>query len=644
VLLQDDRFVGENNVILKPKVYEACMNMDSALLKLLLADEMLKSHFFADVDGMLVFDKIKFSWVLESREFLPDSYTLFRNKIGLADKNNNLLSSKNDVSLVWPYKDCVLEGGQTKDDQKRDEVFYNEILAPDEVSRLLHPKVFSNAKRYTPDGVEEIDRIDEDDNLIIKGNNLLALSSLLKRYEGKVKCIYIDPPYNTGSDSFKYNDSFNRSTWLTFMRNRLEIALGLVAKDGWIVVHVDDNEQAYLKILCDEIFGEENFVNNIAIRDSHASGLKLAHKEKTIIKTKSYMLVYRKSSLSKINPCYVEREDWDTHFNRIIVEDENGLKLQSLSDKFKREYNRQDFVVDKSSLRDGDFRSFIEHYKEVIVQSTKEIPLEIKEKSLQNRDKVIVYETSEGVRSYAYNGRRLSPLTRSFWNVSISDLPQEKFAKLICDFWEHIDFNNSQNEGGISFPAGKKPERLLGTILKMFTEQGDLVLDFFAGSASTQAVAHKTNRQYVGIEQMNYIEELLIPRLKNVIDGDSTGISKEVNWQGGGSFVYCELMEQNESLVTDLQNAETSEEIQEVLSKAMLGGALIPSVIPEELRSNMDGFVSLSLEEQRRLVMELIDKNRLYINLCDMDDEDMAVTEKDKAFTRSFYGLDKGDN
>jgi adenine-specific DNA-methyltransferase len=205
-LKQDSRFVGEDGRLLKTKVYDACMGMDGSLLEALINNETLKSHFFVKVNETLVFDKTKFAWVLESREFLPDSYTMFKNKIGLADSKGNLISQQSDVTLVWPYKDCVLEGGQTKEDQKRDEIFYNETLAPDEVNRLLYPKVFTNAKRYSADGVEEIAEIDDKDNLIIKGNNLLALASLVKRYEGQVKCIYIDPPYNTGTDSFGYND------------------------------------------------------------------------------------------------------------------------------------------------------------------------------------------------------------------------------------------------------------------------------------------------------------------------------------------------------------------------------------------------------------------------------------------------------
>ena len=171
------------------------MKMDERLIRLLLSNEETNARFFADVDGVKVFDKMGFAWVINNRQFLPDSYTRFKNKIGLADETGALISASGKVELVFPYKDCVLEGGQTREDQKRQEIFYNETLAPDEVDRLLYPKVFSGAKRYAKDSTEDITQFSETDNLIIKGNNLLVISSLLKRYEGKVKCVYIDPPY-----------------------------------------------------------------------------------------------------------------------------------------------------------------------------------------------------------------------------------------------------------------------------------------------------------------------------------------------------------------------------------------------------------------------------------------------------------------
>ena len=262
VLKTNSKYISDDGKLLKAMVYSDVMTMDKELLCLLLSNAKIKESFFKDVNGTLIFDKQGFAWFIESKEFLPDSYTRYTNKIGLTN-GGDFISKSNDVVLDFPYKDCVLEGGQDKEDQKRKEIFYNETIASDEISKMLAPKVFTNAKRYTKDGVEENITFDENDNLIIKGNNLIALSSLLKRYEGKVKCIYIDPPYNTGSDSFNYNDAFNHSSWLVFMKNRLEIAKKLLSDTGSIFIQIDSFEQAYLKVIMDELFGRENFRNAI---------------------------------------------------------------------------------------------------------------------------------------------------------------------------------------------------------------------------------------------------------------------------------------------------------------------------------------------------------------------------------------------
>lgn len=191
LLRTNKRYVSEEGELLKATVYSDIMTMNKELLSLLLSDGKIKEKFFVNIDGTLVFDKQKFAWVIDSKEFLPDSYTSYTNKIGLTS-DGDFISNKRDVVLDFPYKDCVLEGGQTKDDQKRKEIFYNETLAGDEISRMLDPKILTNARRYSKDGVQENITLNDEDNLIIKGNNLIVLSCLLKRYEGDIKCIYIE--------------------------------------------------------------------------------------------------------------------------------------------------------------------------------------------------------------------------------------------------------------------------------------------------------------------------------------------------------------------------------------------------------------------------------------------------------------------
>ena len=665
-LKQDSRFIGEDGKILKTKVYDACMDMDELLLKSLISNEVLKSHFFVEVNGTLIFDKTKFAWVLESREFLPDSYTMFKNKIGLADSKGNLISHQSDVTLIWPYKDCVLEGGQTKEDQRRNEIFYNETLAPDEINRLLYPKVFTNAKRYSADGVEEIAEIEETDNLIIKGNNLLALSSLLKRYEGQVKCIYIDPPYNIGGDGFNYNDKFNHSTWLTFMKNRLKVAHELLAPTGAIFVQIDYHEVAYLTVLMDGIFGRDNFVQMISVRTSSPAGFKTVNPGP--IDVTEYILFYTKNRSSfRFKKMYVP-VGYDTNYNfyieniddspeawrlkplRDVIYELNGIELGSTpqvsASNARKQWGEHWKIIREQAM--GEFA--LENADRVVSIRDPQKPSkrlrELLKRSREERDRVFVYEKSDNSEDNGTNHDNLGCIINggslSFYSNKVQEVDGKRApTELLTDLWTDISWDGIANEGKVRLKNGKKPEALLRRIIKMASNEGDLVLDFFLGSGTTAAVAHKMGRQYIGVEQLDYGNNGPFKRLSEVVDGDTTGVSRAGNWQGGGSFVYCELMEQNESIASALQTASTSEEVQAILNRVTDDGLIIPSVLPDDLRAHMDEFAQMPLEQQKKLVMELLDKNKLYVNLCDMEDEELAVNEKDKAFTKSFYRMKK---
>lgn len=262
LLRNESRYCSEDGILLKNAIVEAALAMRPELIKLLLTHDGLKANFFTDVDGLLVFDKVRFQKFVMNKRFLPDSYTSFKNKIGLTNEDDNFVAESREVVLSWPYKDCILEGGQTKEDAKRNEVFWNEILAPDEINRLTEPKVLTDFEPIFPIGEHLLD-INGLENIIIKGNNLLSLYCLKRVFKGKINLIYIDPPFNTGGDSFAYNDSFNHSTWLTFMRTRLKLAKELLAPNGSILVHLDWNEVHYCKVLMDEIFGAKCFRNEI---------------------------------------------------------------------------------------------------------------------------------------------------------------------------------------------------------------------------------------------------------------------------------------------------------------------------------------------------------------------------------------------
>lgn len=561
-LLQDERFIAEDGKVLKAKVYDAAMAMDEDLLHLLLSEQVLKGHFFKKVNDTLIFDKVEFTWVLNSREFLPDSYTMYKNKIGLVDSSGDLISQKQDVTLVWPYKDCVLEGGQTKDDEKRDEVFYNETLAPDQVTRLLYPKALTNAKRYSYAGnydltgkavggegtvtYEETTEFLDDDNLIIKGNNLLALSSLLRRYEGKVKLIYIDPPYNTGNDSFGYNDRFNHSTWLTFMKNRLELARQLLAPEGAIYVQLDYHQVHYAKVLMDEIFGEDNFQREIIWRIGWISGYKSA--DKNWIRNHDTILFYSKDSTRlNFNKYYIPREE----------------------------------------------------FKDIAKSEAERYPIED-----------------------VWNGNEYDDLN----SIAIVSFSGETVSKML------------EPDDAVK---GQKTEKLIERIIKAHTEENDIVLDCFGGTGTTGAVALKTKRKFILCEQLDKHIDIMMRRMNRVMEGEQCGVSRRNSWIGGGSFVYCELAERSETLMKGLQSAKDSDSILAILDEATEKGLLRPSVLPDDLKKTREDFLEFSLDEQRRLVMELLDKNKLYVNLCDMEDENMGLSENSRAFTRGFYNLDK---
>ena len=459
LLAQNDTFMVEG-VLNKNKLAELARQYNPELLNLLMSDEKIANHFFSSLEtGVLVFKKDVFLQFLNNKEFLPDSFTAYKTKIGLAT-GDKYISENQEVVLNFPYKDCVLEGGQTKDDAKRQEIFFNETLAPTEINRLLDDKVLTNFKRYDETGEHNVEEIKDTDNLIIKGNNLIALHSLKKRFSGKVKLIYIDPPYNTGNDSFKYNDKFNHSTWLSFMKNRLEIAKTLLADDGVLFVHCDYNEDGYLRVLLDEIFTEDNFVANITVRSNSISGNKTQHKEKTILKNKDTILVYKKNSL-KINPQYTAKQKWDTHYNAILISEDGKLKPKKLLEHLiEHKVLDPKEKITENSWGNEKFRNFCIENMNFIYRIVNSISESLKQESLKQKDTVIV-KNNDGDITYALNGKRLSTLNKTILNMN----GKMELVQLLGDLWGDIDFQNTQNEGGVSFPTGKKPEALLRRII-----------------------------------------------------------------------------------------------------------------------------------------------------------------------------------
>lgn len=643
VLKQDDRFFTAEGELLRNAVYEAAMKMDAKLIKMLFENADTKSRFFTDIDGISVFDKVGFGWVINNREFLPDSYTRYKNKIGLVNGNGDFIAASNDVELVFPYKDCVLEGGQTKEDQKRSEVFYNKTLAPDEIDRLLYPKVLTNAKRYMADGVVIAGNITDEDNLVIKGNNLLSISSLLKKYEGAVKCIYIDVPYNTGNDSFGYNDKFNHSAWLTFMKNRLEIAYRLLHKSGTIAISVDNYEIAYLLVLLDEVFGKENRKNIITIKRGSVTGAKVINPG--VVNVVEYVVLYSKeTSFWKPNRVYSAKGYDDRYGNIILNYDDNyaDWEFGTVLDELAKSLN-----IKKSKLKSelgGDYERVLEKFALTnayrIVQfatlddNSISAEARTKKKESQENNSIILFERGEEKPYYIRNGKLIL-----FAKDRLVEIDGKlTFAQPVSDIWDDVLPNDLHNEGGVEFKKGKKPEKLLGRIIELCTDPNDLVVDFFAGSGTTGAVAMKLNRRFILCEQMDYVENIICTRLQNTISGDSRGVSVDAGWQGGSSFVYCELAKMNQKYADEIQTATNDDALVFIWTEMQETGFISSNVNPKDIDTEADDFKALSLDDKKKLLMELLDLNQLYINYCDIDDETFAVSDADKAFTKSFYG------
>lgn len=635
LLRMDSRYCTDDGTLLKNRIVEDALSVNPLLVRQLLTHSGVKANFFIDVDGTLVFDKVKFQKFIMNKSFLADSYTSFKNKIGLTDDEGRFISESREVVLSWPYKDCMLEGGQTKEDAKRDEIFWNETLAPDEINRLTEPKVFSNFKRYDKDGEHEVSHLSADDNLIIKGNNLLALHSLKMKFTGSIKLIYIDVPFNTENDSFQYNDNFTHSTWLTFMKDRLNIAYELLCNGGSIFIECDKNEVAYLKVLCDALFNRDNFVSDITVQTSYANGLKVSQKEKTILKMKDTILVYKKGDLT-IKPQYIEKKYWDTHYNSILREKPNGeLYLESLKDELVRlGILKSNETIKKETINNEQFYNYVSQNKDIICCLN---PIhsdgEIRKTAKLSNGRVEKFETSRGNVQYLYNGRQIG-----FFNQCFHDVNGEiKLSVLLGDLWNDIDFGNTQNEGGVTFPNGKKPEMLLYRIIDMMTKEDDWVLDFHLGSGTTAAVAHKMKRHYIGCEQIDTQIAMSITRMQNVINGDPSAASKVVNWQGGGSFVYCELAKANAKFADEIEAANSSEELKEIWSRMKDTDYLNYRVNVKDVDSNAADFDELSLDNQKHFLFECLDKNLLYVPLSDIDSNEYGISEEDKRLTREFY-------
>jgi len=459
--------------------------------------------------------------------------------------------------------DKILKGDQNKD----------ELIRKDD--RMLATKIFTNVKRYSKNGVEENVSFNKEDNLIIKGDNLIVLASLLKIYEGKIKCIYIDPPYNTGKNSLSYNDSFNHYTWLIFMKNRLEIAKKMLKEDGIIFISLDDRESHYCKVLMDEIFGRDCFVREMIWLKGNAQ-----NDAKNIQRNTESILVYAKNLNKGI---YKEKKVKEVEVfeeNNIFFYKGSGITTGGeggilnarpnlgntiyYNPETKELIGKQDYDIEKAKITNIENEVYQDDTDLIAKGFVKIRPPKKNDKlgcwtwslSKINSEKnnLLVQSNNENynivkkIFLYDLDKTKLFYRKNKFFYKIETEIPSNNFINISSS----LGSKHLKSLFGKKVFENPKNENLIEKLLNISTKEGDLVMDFFLGTGTTCSTAHKMKRKYIGIEKMEYINDVAVERMKKVIDGEKGGISKKVEWNGGSSFIFCQLLENSDTQMDNL--------------------------------------------------------------------------------------------
>lgn len=618
----------EDDSLLKHKVIDDLRNYKNELIEKLLSNETIKNTYSLQLDNATIFKIEDFISMLRFKNYWENSYTRYSNEIGLTS-DDKYLKYNTDVVIDFPHKDCVLEGGMTKEDIGKNEIYYHKILAKEEIDTLLSPKVFTNVKKYDQNGEQEITEYRDTENLIIKGNNLIALHSLKEKFAGKVKLIYIDPPYNTPSaaNTFSYNNSFNHSTWLTFMKNRIEIAKELLTEDGIFVVSIDDNELFYLGVLMDEIFGRDNRLGVISV--VHNPG---GRQDEIFFPTAHENMIYY--ALDKNNAV----------INNLPPSKEK-LKEYKYSDEFGR-YKLRGFRRSGNNSKRVDRPKL--YYPIYVDEKTGTISLDKfpnaiellpidengiercwrwgKETFLEKKDKYIeIKRTKNGLDLYVkeresdYKGEK----PKTIWNKS------EYTGQTATS-----DLKKIFNDTVFSYP---KSVHLMKDVISITTSKNDIILDFFGGSGTTaQAVLELNaqdggNRKFILCEQMDYVENVTVERIKKVIK------LKKLK----DSFIFAEIYKLNQRYVDQILNTNSNEEIQNIIDDIKESAYLDFKINIDKVTNKNSNFASLSLGEKKDVLIQVLDANQLYLSYSEIDDEQYDIPDSVKKFNHSFYNKSK---
>lgn len=633
-LKKEPNFVTDNGELKKWVVLNKAQNFDEELIGLLLDNPDLKEKFFVNVKGTLVFNQNLFVQFLEQKNYLNDSYTQYKNKVGLTI-GGKYLKQRNEVALVWPFKDCILEGGQSREVDKREEIFFNEILAQDEITQLLEPKVLTNAKRIDKDGEKPLDQFNRNengtitDNLIIKGNNLLALHTLKEEFAGKIKLIYIDPPYNTGGsgDTFAYNNSFKRSSWLTFMRNRLEVAKRLLQDNGVLIAAIDDYEMHTLRFLLDEILGDENRLGTVVVVHNPRG----RNDDKYFATMHEYLLVYAKNKeLVKLKNFEFTAEDLK-QFN----------KEDDISTYSETPFTRTGNNSNKHERPNLFYSIYYDQKTNSLSLKPSTNSVEILPINAEGEEKTWRWgkETFEQKKDTELLVKKVKGEFKVFKKRRPDDIQGRKPRTV----WSDSRYDASSN--GIMLlrsVLGKNefsyPKSLYAVmdIIKVLSDKNDRILDFFAGSGTTAHAVLELNRedggnrQFIMCEQMNYVETVTSKRIQKIIEQNKTN-----------NFVYAELKKYNQNFIEQIEEAKDTEALLQIWEQMKAKSFLNYNVDIKKQDEHLEEFKTLSFAEQKQHLCELLDKNQLYVNISSLNDTDFACTEEEKQVTKDFYQIKK---
>ena len=628
-LKKEPQFVDEFGQLKRQVIVDQIKRNDPSIIRRLRQNPDLRQAFFESVDDALVFKSEALIELLRYKNYQEDSYTKYKNKIGLGRQRP--ASDRGEVVVNWPHKDCLLVGGQSKQEvgENKRELFLNQILAADQITQLLEPKALTDPRlldKQTGDWITpprndlESGRL-FDNNLLIKANNLIALASISARFRDQIKLIYIDPPYNSGgnTETFTYNNSFRHSTWLTFMKNRLELARPLLRPDGLIAIAIDHHELAYLTVLADEVFGRDNRLAIITVV-SNPSGRQWV---KFFNPTTEFMLIYAK-----------DRESADLRQVTIANHKDHKKRHQDVRGEYKPINFRRESKTKASDPRCW-YRFYVSPDLETVSLNPQPGWTEVWPINKSGGEKAWISQPKEAEKKIAEN-----EIVAQMEDDRIEIYHKHRRVSY-STHWDAKEYNASTygtthlakqtgKKGNVSFP---KSVHLVSDVVKIMTTDDDIILDFFAGSGTTGEAVWRQNGADGGRRRF-----ILVEQLKEHLGDCRLRLGKTAaEIQSDQSILYFELKMSNQKFKDQIRAAQTTDQIWKVALEIIETAHINYNVKTEVLKNDPDGFRRLKTEEQKLILENLLDQNQLYVNKSSLEDADFDIAAIEKQITNSFY-------